>query len=127
MVAAGHPYPNGYGAQQAEHQAGGAEPSGGAAGPAPGPAQQQRAAGAVGRLVSPPFGGSDWDWLRFWLGWLVAPGVLVALQVVGSSSHEPWFVVHVAWLGERAGRLAAAAAPNGRGCASAGRRQPCHA
>jgi hypothetical protein len=62
---------------------------------------QQRTAGAVARLVSPPFGGTDWDWLRFWLGWLVAPGVLVALQVVETSSHEPWFVVHVAWLGER--------------------------
>lgn len=59
-----------------------------------------RPTGAVARLVSPPFGGSDWEWVRFWAGWLVAPGVLVALQVVETCSQEPWFVIYVAWLGE---------------------------
>jgi len=61
--------------------------------------QGQSAPSGLVRLFSPPFGGSDWDWTRFWGGWLAAPGVLVALQVVQSSSHEPWFVLYVAWLG----------------------------
>jgi hypothetical protein len=56
----------------------------------------------VERLVSPPFGGSDLEWAAFWGGWLWAPGVLVALQVVTSCAQEPWFVVYVAWMGERA-------------------------
>jgi hypothetical protein len=87
-------------AQTLQHLAAHAGPvTNGAAAPPP---KAAAAAPSVTRLVSPPFGGSDWEWLRFWVGWLAAPGVLVALQVVGTSSHEPWFVVHVAWLGKRA-------------------------
>ncbi|KAI8472927.1 MAG: hypothetical protein J3K34DRAFT_519304 [Monoraphidium minutum] len=111
LLASGYPHPNGH---TPPHVAGGAAAAPGEPAPPPQPQQQQqqqqqqqgqkqqpsgREPGAVSRLVSPPFGGSDWEWLRFWMGWLAAPGVLVALQVAESSGHEPWFVVHVAWLG----------------------------
>ncbi|GBF99252.1 hypothetical protein Rsub_11777 [Raphidocelis subcapitata] len=73
-----------------------------ASSPPAGPASaapRNASSGGVARIVSPPFGGGQWEWARFWAFLVAAPGVLVALQVAEACPHEPWFVVHVAWLG----------------------------